>query len=221
VPENAKILLHHARLPAELDPVVERRWLERLPAARAAAIARRQSPADRVAALAGVVLLVSCAIERGDATVPLGRLEFPQGGKPSWPGGPDFSISHAAGRAGCAVAPPGIAVGFDLEARGAATGETLRHVARDEELLLYEDAGLTPTDLWVAKEAVVKAAGVGVARAQAARLTLDSATLDGRHFVLLRPFIADDVVAALAASGEAAVGVREVSLETLLAAGPG
>lgn len=214
------IVLHHSSLPAALDPAIEERWLAALPPERAAAVARRNADADRASALAGMALLVSCARAAAFGPLPLGQLDFPAGGKPAWPGGPVFSISNAAGRAACAVAPPGIDVGLDLERRGTATAESLRRVSSEEEQLLYEGAALTPTDLWVAKEAVTKAAGVSAAQAAQVRLELDSATLDGRRFLLRRPFIAEDIAAALASSEDLEVEIAPVDALALLGAGP-
>ncbi len=218
--ELPEILLHHSQLPAGVESAVEARWLAALPAERADAIARRNAEADRASALAGPAVLGSCARGRGLGTPPWSRLVFPSGGKPSWPDGPDFSISNAAGRIGCALAPPGISVGLDLERRGTATLENLRLVTGEEEQLLYEDAGLTPTDLWVAKEAVIKAAGASAALAGQVALQVDSAVFEGRRYALVRPFIADDIVAAVASSHPASVQVAAVDAAELLAAGP-
>lgn len=214
------ILLHHSLLPAALPPAVEARWLAALPPERAASVAKRNADADRASALAGVALLASCSRAAGIGPPPLQQLVFPAGGKPAWPGGPVFSISNAAGRAACALAPVGVDVGLDLERRGTATAENLRRVSSEEEQVLYEGAALTPTDLWVAKEAVTKAAGVSATQAAQVRLGLDSATLDGRRFLLRRPFIAEDIAAALATSEELEVEVTQVDALELLGRGP-
>lgn len=214
------ILLHHSLLPGSLDPVVEARWLAALPPERAAAVARRNADSDRASALAGMALLGSCARGAGLGPPPLSRLVFPPGGKPAWPDGPVFSISNAAGRAGCALAPPGVDVGLDLERRGTATTENLRLVSSEEEQVLYEGAALTPTDLWVAKEAVLKAAGASATQAGQVRLGIDSATLDGRHYLLRRPFVAEDIAACIATTEELEVEVTAVDALILLIAGP-
>jgi 4'-phosphopantetheinyl transferase len=115
-----------------------------------------------------------------------------------------LSLSHAAGRGLCAVAPPGVAVGCDLEPlapRSAAfvrdyfTAAEQRRIAGDDRLA---------TLFWCAKEAVLKALGDGLRRdlreaevASAAgdrRLVVDCA---GRRFAA-RWWVTDGLVAVIA-----------------------
>jgi phosphopantetheinyl transferase len=210
------ILLHHAALPARLDPALQSRWLAALPAGQAERLGRRRSDPDRIASLLGIALLIDCARAAGLEPPSLSALEFPVHGKPAWHAGPDFSISHATGRVGCALAPAGVRVGLDLEARGAATGEQLRLVSSVEERSLYETSRLTADDLWTAKEAVVKAAGADLAAAGGVSLQLDAAVLDGVRYVLIRPLLAPGFACTVASTRTTTVVAREAEASALL-----
>ena len=213
---GAPILLHHARVPAGLDPALQARWLAMLPDAMAARVGRMREASDRAATLVGVALLVHCARVAGLEPPRPRELSFPARGKPVWPAGQDFSISHSATRAGCALAPKDNRVGLDIERRGTAAGTGLRLVASGRERTLYESSGLTLDDLWTAKEAVLKAAGAGATRAGEVTLEVDSALLWGVTYALLRPVMASDCSCTLAATRPAGLSVREVDAVSLL-----
>jgi phosphopantetheinyl transferase len=213
---GARILLHHARLPARLDRALETRWLAAVPDALAARIRRMREMRDRMATLLGIALLLDCARAAGlDAPLPR-FLAFPWGGKPYWPCGPDFSIAHTAVRVGCALAPAGGSVGLDLEQRGSVAGAALRLVTSRCERDLYAAAGLSPDDLWTAKEAVLKAAGASASLAARVGLELESAQLQGTRYRLLRPTLAPDCCSTLAATQSADLALREAHAVQLL-----
>jgi 4'-phosphopantetheinyl transferase len=174
------ILLHHAPLPAALDEQRLDLWIRALAPDKAARVLRLRRPELRLATVLGVALLQDCARAAGLSPPRAIDLLFPAHGKPAWPSGPDFSISHAGGWVACALAPPGVQVGLDIEPEGAAEVAVLRLVAEEGELHAYERAGLTATDLWTAKEAVVKLTGEGAAAARRARVDLEAAELAGR-----------------------------------------
>ena len=213
---GAPILLHHARVPAALDPALQARWLAVLPDTLAARVGRMREAPDRAATLLGMALLAHCARVAGLEPPRPRELSFPARGKPVWPAGQDFSISHSAARAGCALAPKDNRVGLDIEQRGTAAGTGLRLVASGRERTLYESSGLTLDDLWTAKEAVLKAAGAGVAQAGEVILEVDSALLWGVRYALLRPVVASDCSCTLAVTRPAGLSVREVDAASLL-----
>jgi 4'-phosphopantetheinyl transferase EntD len=215
---GATILLHHARLPDGLDPALQARWLAVLPDALAARVVRMREAPDRAATLLGMALLAHCARVAGLEPPQPRALSFPAQGKPVWPAGPDFSISHSAARAGCALAPTDNRVGLDIEQRGTAAGSGLRLVTSGRDRTLYESSGLTRDDLWTAKEAVLKAAGAGVAQAGEVMLEVDSALLWGVRYSLLRPFVATDCSCTVAATRPAGLSVREVNAASILEA---
>jgi len=176
--------------------------------------------ADLAATLLGLALLLDCARAARLPPPGLAALGNAPSGKPVWPGGPDFSISHAAGRCACALAPPGLAVGLDIEARDAVSARALRLVAAERELAVHAEAGLSAVDLWVAKEAVAKAAGRGLDVVSRVRAGVGEATLDGRRFSILRPSIAPGVAAAVAVPRRCEIVLRERDGRSLLEAGP-
>jgi 4'-phosphopantetheinyl transferase len=203
-------------VPAALDPALQARWLAALPAAQAARVERMHRVSDRAASLLGIALLLDCARTAGLDAPSSRSLVFPGQGKPAWSSGPDFSISHCAGRVGCALAPAETRLGLDIEQRGAATDAALRLVTSSGERSLYAASGLTADDLWTAKEAVLKAAGMAAAQAGEVSLAVDTATLRGRLYFLSRLHVAADSSCTLAATHPAGVTVAEVDAGPLL-----
>jgi phosphopantetheinyl transferase len=213
-----EILLHHARLPPALSPALEGGWLAALPPCRAVRLGRLREASGRIATLLGIALLIDCARAAGMAPPEPGALRFPARGKPRWPSGPDFSISHAGGRVACALAPPGVRVGLDIEPRHSVARGDLRLVATAAELDDHAAAGLTPTDLFTAKEAVIKAAGADITALARVRLARSSARLEGQRFLLLRPRLAGDCSCTLALSRRTGLAVQSVDADVVLRA---
>ncbi len=166
---------------------------------------RLRDPADRAATLAGIALLADALRARGCA-FDAARLRYPARGRPTLPGGPEFSIAHAAGLVACAVADAPL--GLDLEARGAVRAEQLRLVLSADERAAVDAGSLVPTDAWVMKEAVLKAAGQGIDVAREVALRGDAGVFRGREWRLVRVPLPDTHVAWLAV--EAAVDGLEL-----------
>lgn len=198
---------------------VEARWLSALPRARCERLLRLRQPADRAASLAGLALLCACARAAGLSPPPLGSLCWPGAGKPFWPGGPDFSISHGGGRVGCALVVPRGRVGLDLEDWEA---------ARPDDLRLLREASSTPLDgspreatrRWVATEAALKAAGASVGDAAAVRVEAHCATFAGVRWTLHRPALAPRIACAVACDVVARLAISEEDAGALLERGP-
>jgi len=191
-----------------------------MPAERAGRIRRLHRREDRLATLIGMALLADCARAGGLPWPGFPALSFPRAGKPAWPGGPDFNIAHCPGRVACAVAPAGVSIGVDLERAGSTTAAGLRLVATAAELDAFVGAGLTATDLWVTKEAVVNASGGRADRTARVRAAAAGGELDGAGYLIYRPVIAPDVSTAVAVSCEATVVVEEADALALLEGGP-
>jgi phosphopantetheinyl transferase len=210
------ILLHHSAIPAPVDTVRLERWMAILPPEKAAGVARMRSASARAASLLGIALLYDCAAAAGLARPPGGALRFPDGGKPAWPSGPDFSISHAAQHVACAIAPAGVQVGLDIEPAGAAERAGLRLLATESEHEAYAEAGLTTTDLWTAKEAVAKLVGAGIAVVAEVSVTAAVGRFRGREYMLARPDLAPGLRCTVAMSVALPVVTQEVASGKLL-----
>lgn len=213
-----RILLHHSALPATVDAARLAAWIGTLPPGRAARLERVRDPRARLATVLGIALLLDCARAAGLVPPSPGALVFPERGKPGWPAGRDFSITHAHGLVACALAPSGMEVGLDAEPEGAAAKAVLRLAADEAELAACARAGLTPTDLWTAKEAVVKLTGQGVSAARRVRVTPAVARAGDRDYVLMRPRLANGYCCTLAATERRPVEVIEREAEAVLAA---
>jgi 4'-phosphopantetheinyl transferase len=206
-----EILLHHAIVPTGAEADFEAAWAGFASGPVATRLARLRDPDARRATLLGLALLCDCASAAGIRAPAAGDLLFPPGGKPRWPGGPGFSIAHAAGRAACALAPPGSEVGLDLEAEHDVSPQDLRLVADARELAQYAAAGLGAAALWTAKEAVSKAAGTGLPSLSRVEAGCTEACLDGRRWRLLRPTLAPGLRCTVATDCDARVVVTEVT----------
>ena len=201
IPVEECVSLHYAEVPAQPWPALAAAWLPRLPTAKRAAILRLRQPADRNASLLGVALL-GAALGARTITLEPHTLEYPAHGKPRLAAGPDFSIAHAAGYVGCALATVGF-VGFDFEARGAVTPAALRLVRGAAELARLAGDRLDADAVWVMTEAVLKAAGRGIDAAARVRLATEAGTLDGARFALAPVMLEPTLVAWVAHQGEA------------------
>ncbi len=200
IPVEECVSLHYTEVPAQPWDALGEALLPQLPGAKRAAILRLQQPADRNASLLGIALLAAALAAR-TAAFELRALEYPARGKPRLPGGPDFSIAHAAGYVGCAVATSG-RVGFDLEASGAVGAGALRLALGAAALEQIASGALDPVAAWVMTEAVLKAAGRGIDAAAAVRLAGATATLDGTRFRLAAVKLEPTHVAWLAHEGD-------------------
>lgn len=191
-----RLSLHYAAAPAQPLEASLAAWMPRLPDVKRAALERLREPADRIASVLGVALLGAALRARGHAFDP-GDVEYPARGKPRLRGAPEFSIAHAHGLVACALAAHG-RVGLDLEPRDAVRPDQLRLVLDPVERGAIASGALAPTDAWVMKEAVLKAAGQGVDAARRVVLRGRTALYDGATFALVRVELAATHVAWLA-----------------------
>ena len=213
--ERALVSLTYAWVPAQPCDALMQDWLPRLPPAKRQAILKLQVVTDRNASLLGLCLLDRACRQLG-RPVALSELQFPERGKPFWPGGPDFSVSHADGLVACAVISQG-RIGLDLEPAGAVAPLTLRRVCTDEEMASLQARGLTPTDGWVMKEAAVKQVGRGIGALASARLNSEGATIDGVLCQFIRVELADSHVTWLAVDrGGVGIETSRIDVKSLL-----
>jgi len=193
-----RVILHYAGVSAQPWERLWAIWSTRLPPPKAAAISRLREPADRNASLLGLALLESALLSVGLVFDPA-EIAYPASGKPQLRGGPDFSISHAGGLVGCAVALRG-SVGFDLEAVGAVTVGQLRLALGAAEHAELAAGARDPTVAWVQSEAALKALGLRAAQAPRVRLAGVTASVDDSRLFLSPAQLGPDHVAWLAHS---------------------
>lgn len=92
----------------------------------------------------------------------MARAQIGSRGKPYLPGGPEFSISHSRGVAGCAVdSGP---VGLDIERVREFTPGMRGKICTQGELLLTGGDDFLLTQLWTCKESYMKLTGLGFAQ---------------------------------------------------------
>lgn len=211
-----EILLHHAVLPGALPGPGDGAGAGFVSGPVAARLALLRDPGARGSTLLGLLLLRHCARAAGLRAPAATELEFPSQRKPRWSGGPDFSISHAGGRVACALAPPGLRVGLDIEREEEVDWQDLRLVVSEAELAEYTATQLDAAAMWTAKEATLKAAGASLGDLGRVTAGRDRAQLDGEGFLLSRPRLARGFACAVATTGEARVRIAEVDARALL-----
>jgi len=159
---------------------LEAAWMADLPAARQARLAAWPDAAARHRSLIGSRLLGHCLRARGWGAGALATLHHPAAGKPTLSLPVDFSLSHGGGRVLCALSTAG-PVGVDVEAIEDLRADEFGHyLSDDERRWAGSDAGRFAA-LWTRKEAVAKAAGLGLRALPrvATQADASTATLDG------------------------------------------
>jgi len=152
--ESQTLILYHTDLRGRWPEPAARALAARLPYLKRLAVAGASEAAR--ASLAGVALALRALTRVTGRPVCAAELVFAAHEKPQLPGGAaDFSIAHSVPFVGCAALRGG-RVGLDLE--------------------FGDDARLAD---WVAREAVVKAAGLGVRAVNEVRITAAGAHCRG------------------------------------------
>jgi hypothetical protein len=191
------IVLHAEQRPGAAPP-----WqpalLHALPYAKRLQLERRDA-ATRSSSLAGVALALFGAATLRRGTAGIRELEFAGDAKPTFGGGPWFSVAHSGAFVCCALSQE-VDPGIDVE------------IWADETDL----ARLQQLQRWTAIEATLKAAGQGVLQAKAVELDADlraARLADVRY--LLRPLaLRRGLVCTLAVPLEQPVTMTAIDLAT-------
>lgn len=143
------------------------------------------------------------------------------GCKPRWPAGPDFSIAHGAGLAVCAVAPPDIAIGIDIERVADVELASLRLVTSPAERAQVNAGQLDAAALWTGKEAVLKACGHGVLAAGRVEIDGTIGHHAGRTYHLARLDLGRNILVSMATTAPVEMPqVNWLAASTLFADAP-
>jgi 4'-phosphopantetheinyl transferase len=174
------VRVHCVEVPLSLPHRTIERWIGALPDPRRSMLAQRLLRGQGLESLAALALLASltpvCRLPS------LSSLQWTPAGKPCFPGGPEFSLTHSRGFAACAVAPRGLRVGIDIEPADRARAASIALVAGDAERKAIDEGALSPTELWTAKEAVLKAAGAGLSDICGVVVRNHGARYAGEHY---------------------------------------
>jgi len=215
------VIVHYGIAPPHTPPLALGAWLGALPLQRSAQLRNLSDPLAQATSLLGLALLAGAASMAGYGRPDWSKLVFEPGRKPRWPDGPSFSISHAGTFVACAVGAPGARLGLDVEWAQAVAAADLRLVTDEAEREAMASGLQSAAALWVAKEAVLKAAGLGLRHAAEVRIVPPTGRLGPAQFGLRW--------LALRAGLEAAIACDPPPLEVvatacdgaaLLAAGP-
>ncbi len=197
----SQVLVFYTAVPDELAPATEERALARLSVTHREQLLKRLGRV-RTASLAGLSMLVAC-LSAARMDCDLADLQFTPDGKPFWPLGPQFSISHAGLYAGCALAAGAnahLSLGFDIEQIRPLKRDVMARMLSAQELAAAQNDPVALYHLWSAKEAVVKAVGVGLRKMAQVRIEGDHARLDDAAWHLHRQVLDADHVACAAVS---------------------
>jgi 4'-phosphopantetheinyl transferase len=174
------VRVHCVEVPLSLPHRTIERWIAALPDPRRSMLAQRLLRGHGLESLTVLALLASltsvCRLPS------LASLQWTPGGKPCFPDGPEFSLTHSRGFAACAVAPRGLRVGIDIEPADRARAASVALVAGDAERKALDAGALSPTELWTAKEAVLKAAGAGLSDICGVAVRNQGARYAGVHY---------------------------------------
>lgn len=193
------VWVHCAQVPETLPERTVGRYIDALSESHRSALVRRLSNGTGMESLIGLALLANLL---APYTLPSLRcLRWTPLGKPVLPDGPDFSITHSGGFVACAVASRGLSVGIDLEPADRARPAAVRRIAAADERMALENGSVTATELWVAKEAVLKAAGAGLADIRRVHVRSDVASFDGSDFYWRRYRLKSGLLLAIATCG--------------------
>lgn len=147
---------------------------EHLSAERKARLEKYNMPEDKQRCLAAGLLLHHVFASRVE------EIAYGEKGKPYFPDGPYFSISHSGDYVILGVSE--LPIGVDIEKLGQYKEKLVRHCCTSEEILWLDTQDKSEFyRLWTGKESIMKALGMGLAMSPASFSVLPAE--DGAHIV--------------------------------------
>lgn len=193
------VRVHCCAVPTSLSDRTIARWMRTLPEPRRSLLADRLSKGTGHESLAVLVLLAGLLTALRLPSI--GSLQWTPQGKPRLAAGPALSLTHSHGFAACAIASDDIEIGIDLEPEGRASASAVALVASDTEREALAEGLLSPTGLWTAKEAVLKAAGASLSEISGVAVCARRARFRGADYRWRHFHPRPDLVLAVATRG--------------------
>ncbi len=191
------ILLNYTHLDRPLPHSAVRSFLQNLPSNKAQTISRLVDDKQRSASVLGLVLLEHAMQQMGFSDFDFLQLIFSPNQKPSCTANIEFNITHSDSLVACAVSQAS-PVGIDSETSNREHNTLLRHAFNDAELEQISDGSQSLLDLWVQKEAVVKATGGGITDLKYIQLDHCTALYQNQRWFLHRLPLDDNDISYLA-----------------------
>lgn len=197
---------------AVVDPAIVSTLRLELPTLLERRLRRMHSVEAQARTLTGYWLLLQACRLRGLSHPPLSAIEISAAGRPAWPDGPAFNISHSQHRAACIVAPDGL-LGLDVEKRRPLRLTRFKRFLTHAEWRRCEEDPEAFFEAWTTREAVVKATGrVGLSRIARVVPAPGGADLGGQ-WLHLRHFELDGGYTLCVASNRVLPGLQVQSLD--------
>jgi 4'-phosphopantetheinyl transferase len=178
-------------------------YLSRLPQEQRSNICRYHSFKDKALRLGGKILLMKALTGTGFSNELINGLKKTDTNKPFLENWMPFNISHSGDYVVLAFGSDS-EIGVDIEFidPGTETSELLDFFVQEEKELLLRCAGVeTFFDIWVRKEAVLKAAGIGIVNGlNMFSCISDIVHYNGKKWFLKKNHIAEDYISYLATS---------------------
>ena len=191
------ILVNYTSLDALLPDFAEASFLQKLPTGKVQTLSRLADGKQRTASLLGLLLLEYGMDQLNLGSLSNHQINFSPNQKPTCSANIEFNITHSDTLVACAISQES-PLGIDSETKNDDRSPQLQHAFNQiEQQKIAADSQLF-LDMWVKKEAVVKAEGCGIAGMRSVRLNQAAARYFNQLWYLHRLTLDDNDVSYLA-----------------------